>query len=132
MKAAGIWRRFFAHILDNFIIGLLIAVLCFIIALASLNPITFTLTFPVILILLMFPFSYYVIFESSKKQASLGKRFMEIKVVNCDGSKPSISRIMLRTLLYMIPLLAVFWYLPIFTKKSTVYDLLTRTRVVSN
>ena len=66
---------------------------------------------------------------------SLGYR----KVVNDNGSKPSIARIMLRTLLYvipfllyMIPLLAVFWYLPLFSKKSTVYDSLSRTRVVGD
>jgi uncharacterized RDD family membrane protein YckC len=132
MKAAGIWRRLFAHILDYFIILLIVVAFYFIIALFSLNPITFTLTPPVIIILLTFPFSYYVILKSSEKHASFGKRFMEIKVVTSDSSKLSVSRTMLRTLLYLLPFLAIFWYLPIFSHKSTIYDLLSNTRVISN
>ena len=139
MKAAGIWRRFFAYVLDNFIMVLIVAALFFVITISSLHQVTFTLTFLAIIISLTLPFSYYVIFESSKKQASFGKRLMGIKVVNDNGSKPSIARIMLRTLLYvipfllyMIPLIAVFWYLPLFSKKSTVYDSLSRTRVVGD
>ncbi len=132
MRAAGMWRRLVAHILDCLIISLIIMVFYFIVTLFSFNPTTFTLTLPLVIILLTFPFSYYVILESSKKHASFSKSLMEIKVVNRDGSEPSVFRIILRTTLYLLPLFTIFWYLPIFSKKSTIYDLLSYTRVISN
>lgn len=132
MRAAGMWRRLVAHILDCLIISLIITVFYFIVTLFSFNSTTFTLTLPLVIILLTFPFSYYVILESSKKHASFSKRLMEIKVINRDGSEPSVFRIILRTTLYLLPLFTIFWYFPIFSKKSTIYDLLNYTRVISN
>lgn len=130
MSTSVIWRRFFAHVLDCFIIAFVAMLLFFIATIFSPPPDTITL--PTLVVLLTLPFSYYVILESSDKQASFGKRLMDIKVVNANGGKSSASRIMIRTLLYFIPVLALLWYLPVFPEKTTVYDLLSGTKVVGS
>ena len=47
-------------------------------------------------------FMYYFILETYSGQ-TIGKRFTKTKVVSRDGSKPSIFKILMRTLLRLVP-----------------------------
>ena len=77
---------------------------------------------------------YFSYMESSTKQATFGKRFLDLKVVNLNGERISFGRALLRNIarLINIPIYS-FGYVPIlFTKHHQgVHDIIARTTVVS-
>lgn len=71
--------------------------------------------------------------EASKLQATLGKKWTKIKVVNEDGTKASFGKIILRNFLKILSLLLVFggFFLIFFNKKrKALHDYITGTLVV--
>lgn len=68
---------------------------------------------------------YYVILESIN-QKTLGKIITKTKVVTNDGEKPSLARILMRTLCRLIP----FEYFSYLVTVNGLHDRLSRTRVV--
>jgi uncharacterized RDD family membrane protein YckC len=96
--------------------------------------------------------AYFVSFERSKAQSTIGKRLMGLKVVDIKGERISLKQAMFRYLLYwvatdfvhvaayfvnfkaLILVWYLIWLLPIFfTKKSTtLYDIFSKTEVVNS
>lgn len=77
---------------------------------------------------------YFAYMESSNKQATFGKQFLNLKVVNLNNEKISFGQALLRNVarLINIPTYSLC-YLPIlFTKHHQgVHDIIARTTVVS-
>ena len=77
---------------------------------------------------------YFSYMESGTKQATIGKLFLNLKVVNLDGERISFGRALLRNIarLINIPTYSLC-YLPIlFTRHHQgVHDIIARTTVVS-
>lgn len=77
---------------------------------------------------------YFAYMESSNKQATFGKQFLNLKVVNLNNEKISFEQALLRNVarLINIPTYSLC-YLPIlFTKHHQgVHDIIARTTVVS-
>lgn len=77
--------------------------------------------------------SYNSTLEASKLQATLGKKWTKIKVVNEEGTKASVMQIILRNFLKILSLLLVFggFFLIFFNKKrKALHDYITGTLVV--
>lgn len=73
-------------------------------------------------------FLYYFIFESVSGK-TLGKIITKTKIVDSETkSKPSFSKVLIRTLARFIPLEAL--YILINEKKLTLHDLLSKTTVI--
>ena len=75
---------------------------------------------------------YLVVTESSEKQASIGKRCMNIKVINEDNSKTKVTQMILRVILYLIPVIQLASYITILAteKKQAVWDMILKQVVV--
>ena len=66
---------------------------------------------------------YYIILESYAKQASLGKRAMNIKVVTSKEKKPSFTNIVIRTLLWSGPSIFLYTYsYLVFMSVNTIFE----------
>ena len=79
-----------------------------------------------VLILALFQFAYYSIFEYATGRTP-GKFFNKTKVVSTDGSKPTFSQTLIRSLVRFIP----FEFLPIFSLYNRcLHDMISRTWVV--
>lgn len=98
VEYAGFWRRFAAHLLDNFIL-LFISVLVAIIG------------FSRDLAMLIVPLVYYTAFEGSSKQGTLGKQAMQIIVTDLDEKRVSYLRAFARVCaLILVPAAFSFLY----------------------
>ena len=77
---------------------------------------------------------YFAYMESSTKQATFGKQFLDLKVVTLNGERISFGRALLRNIarLINIPTYSLC-YLPIlFTRRHHgIHDIIARTTVVS-
>lgn len=91
-RLGEIWKRCAAYIFDIFLINLLIFILLISVTLTK-GPLAdiygIALTNLVI-------FAYFVYFESSKAQATPGKKWMDLKVVDLEGRRISFLRAFFR------------------------------------
>jgi uncharacterized RDD family membrane protein YckC len=137
---AGFWIRLVAWLID-IAIWLVVGIILILILGRSLGTV----------FALIFLAGYYTYFESSEKQATLGKQAMGIKVVNKDGGRISWSSALGRALIKMLPMYSTFvlaWFgtmifmislvidygifltIPISSRKQAVYDMIMDTYVV--
>ena len=109
VRYAGFWRRFVAHLIDQFIMGI-VAFMLFIPGLAMLgigigagfsedspSAIGFILAaiaayLTAILVILVLQWLYFALMESSNKQATLGKLALGIIVTDLSGGRISFGR----------------------------------------
>ena len=111
MNASGVWRRLFASILDGVFILSIYALIGLVLEVMSyLLKIEFSIHAIILKLIPIISYLYYVILESSAKQASLGKRVMNIKVVTSKENKPSFTNIVIRTLLWSAPSISLYIY----------------------
>lgn len=77
---------------------------------------------------------YFAYMESSNKQATFGKQFLNLKVVNLNNEKISFGRALLRNIarLINIPIYSLGYVTILFTRRHQgVHDIIARTTVVS-
>lgn len=124
-KYAGFWRRFAAILIDSFILGF------------SSGFILSLITYPTILqfsILNTFiSWLYFTIFESSSKQATLGKMALRIKVTDLEGKPISFARANGRYWSKILSgmLFAIGYLMAGFTKKKqALHDIIANTLVI--
>ncbi len=142
---AGFWKRFAAFLIDSIILFIFIQIIgSFIspIVMESLiaqaqetatlpflgGAVVYFMIFPLIIVL------YFALFESSSKQATLGKQLLKIKVVDCEGKRLSLLRALGRTfskILSMIPLYVGFIMVGASQKKQALHDKIAKTYVVN-
>lgn len=133
--------RFFASILDNFI---LIAVTAPFLLMFSGNPLALIISFAVSI-------SYHSWFHASAEQATPGERIFKLYVITNSGDRLSMRRSFERTLGFFLPFLPQYasvpddtaasmilflvfcWFAPILlTRNATgLHDILCDTRVVA-
>ena len=99
----------------------------------SNNSILFTI--PMLLIFYGHPL-YCIIFESSKKHRTLGKRLMHIVVKNQDGSYLTFSQNILRNIIKMVSIIIPFGFIisvimvAVSSKKQSIHDMIMNQMVV--
>lgn len=111
-QSAGLWIRIQAFVMDYLVILVYLALLTALVwTLNSVfpniskalfdNPLSGQITFTVVLTM---PVTlYFALYESSGWQATLGKRWKNLKVVYASGGRLSRTRAVFRTLLKFIP-----------------------------
>jgi uncharacterized RDD family membrane protein YckC len=130
----GFWARFVALVLDNAIV--------FIIMLAMLLPLGMvvatigmeSLTDVVAWLVVTFvPFLYWPVLESSRWQATFGKRIMGLEVTDLDGNRLGFLRALLRSLAKIISSIpfGIGFLIAAFTaRKQALHDIIVKTLVV--
>ncbi len=87
-----VWKRCAAYMLDIFIVNLFV----FLVLIASTLIIGPSLEIYGIAFANLSLFAYFVYFESSSEQATLGKKWMDLKVVDFEGRRISFVRAFFR------------------------------------
>ena len=109
VKPASRFKRFIANVLDGIIIMLPILLglaILYLLPTSVLSLSSNVTSAPWIIFFVIYGFSvlvYFPIFESSKYQATPGKKLLGLYVVTNDGGRVSKGRAILRSILYMIP-----------------------------
>ncbi|MGN0024081.1 MAG: RDD family protein [Candidatus Avelusimicrobium sp.] len=147
---AGFWRRAVALLVDSLIIGIISSILYItvlgtqVFKLIVQNPQTsdpkniLSIMGSMILFQILafiFFWLYFALQESSKSQATLGKRVMGLKVVGADGGRISFGRATGRTLGKLVSNMTLYfgYYMAGFTKKrQALHDLMADTFVVQH
>lgn len=77
--------------------------------------------------------TYFVFFESSTWQGTLGKSFLKLKIININGDRLSFYQCCLRTLFKLFTISTVFGFLLIFftAKKQLLHDILIKSTVIN-
>ena len=136
---AGFWVRFLAAFLDILVLGA--CVILFVFAIAALiaysgresllyDRLALPLFYGVIIFITV---SYYILMESGESAATLGKRWMNIKIIDTTGNQLTITRALARLIFRMLSFVLLtigFLIQPFTTSKQTLHDLLARTVVV--
>ena len=140
-RYAGFIIRFFAFCIDTIIlcIGLFILQLFFNIPMRvgyfnNLPPMT-PAVFGFNIVAVVGVWLYYALFQSSKWQATPGKRFFRIKVVDYHGNRISFGRATARYFSKYLSSLIFFigYFMIIFTeKKQALHDMIAKTLVVKD
>ena len=88
MNYAGFWKRFAAAIIDYFIFYIPFSTLrSFIVKSWLMNPDDPSHMWLLYIVTILLPWIYYAAFESSSKQATLGKMALGIKVTDLNGRR---------------------------------------------
>ncbi len=128
---AGFWRRFAAAILDLLILILPLAVLSIVVALVTGPKSRATaiadLSMPVVLWL------YFAIMESSRAQATVGKRLFGVRVADLEGEPVSFLRASARFFSKTFSILSFglgFFAVPFTRRKQALHDVVAGCLVV--
>ena len=142
---AGLWRRFFASVIDNFLYS--VGYFLWLIILFPQKGLNFFDSFRAMLYegqfiwfmfqYILFPLTalwlYNTLFECSSMQGTLGKALLGIKVTDSRGDRLGFLKASLRCLCKVVvsPLSIVGLFMPLFTKKrQALHDILAGTVVV--
>ena len=126
VQYAGFWRRFVAAFLDVTLIFMVLITIAVIFALSRIAPI-FALAVVII------PWIYSAIMESSSKQATLGKMLLGIVVTDLEGRRISFAKATVRYLGKAVSILLFFagFIMAGFSKrKQTLHDMMVGCLVV--
>lgn len=136
---AGFWVRFFAAFLDLLVLGAGVILMLFSIAALIAysgrdsilhNPQAASLFYGLIIFMAL---AYYILMESGIHSATLGKRWMNIKVLDSHGNRLTVwraaGRLLARIFSYLSLMLG-FLIQPFTRRKQALHDLLAGTVVV--
>jgi uncharacterized RDD family membrane protein YckC len=145
---AGFWKRFAAYLIDYILLTITIYLIAIVVGLftgvsgavaentgSGIMGIITALSGLSIFLLFFIPWLYYALFESSKKQATLGKMVLGIKVVTYDGGRISFGRATGRYFAKILSslILMIGYIMAGFTeKKQALHDMVAGTLVVNN
>jgi len=87
VKYAGFMERLVAHIIDGIILSFGLGVISFATGMSFTAGWVKVVYSPGSWLAMIFVAAYYIYFETSDKQATLGKQILNIKVVKQDGTK---------------------------------------------
>jgi len=137
----GFWRRVAAALLDGIVVQLISAIFGFVVGILIFvfSPAPFEQTSAVLPTSIALPagiaiaWLYFALMESSRRQATLGKRTMGVAVTDLDGERFSFWRASARHFAKFISIATLFigFVLAAFTaRKQALHDLLARSLVV--
>lgn len=124
MRYAGMTRRLLALLIDSIVIIGFYSLLGLIF---GQDPIfyTFSAHFDMVGLwffsgLMLFSTAYFVLFESSSWQATIGKRMLGLKVATLKGNRIGILRALVRRICKFLPLptIVINFFMILFTKKK--------------
>lgn len=127
---AGFLSRFVAYIIDMLMIGIARSILALIFGFSL-----FHVSIGLIWFGSIFGLLYFIIMESSKYQATVGKLLMRIKVVNMQGGRITLSESIIRNLskiLSAIFLLIGFLMVLLDDRKRALHDRIAGTFVIED
>ncbi|WP_163103352.1 RDD family protein [Peribacillus alkalitolerans] len=153
LEYAGFWIRFGAYLIDSIIVGIIMAIISSIAAIAIIgNSIdlalfldpeyipsgseigAFVAAYAVIIIIgLIISVLYYAVMQSSKWQATIGKKLLGLKVTDVHGNRIGFGRSIGRLLVYsfLSPIFMIGFIIAAFTeKKQALHDLIAGTLVI--
>lgn len=132
-KFVGFGKRFVAYMIDIVIIMfsafIVVMVLLFVLSFSSEEAVGQM----VMVVYFIVYVSYFILMESSVKQATLGKRLFKIKVINENGTRLSLINSLGRTLGRLLSgaIMGLGYVMILFTKdKQGLHDKLAKTYVV--
>lgn len=132
---AGFWIRVGAALIDGILVGIVTNIVLFLIRMAtgasddSLTPATFVS----IIVAIGIGAAYYIVMESSERQATFGKMALGLKVTDMDGARISPGTATVRYLAEILSglILLIGYIMVAFTpKKQALHDILAKTLVV--
>lgn len=145
---AGFWKRFLASFIDGLIVGIPINIivipLSFLLGVTAYsadpegtgvaNGIMLLFQFVVFIFTTVVTWLYFALMESSKKQATFGKRALGIKVATMNGERISFGRATGRYVGKILSsILCIGYIMAAFTqKKQGLHDILSGCLVVNN
>jgi uncharacterized RDD family membrane protein YckC len=142
---AGFWLRYLALTLDNIIVGIPLAIIAFLILFLvalitgenSSNPSTgFKLIQSFVYIAQIIAQICYFVILTNKRQATIGKRLLGLKVLSEEGSTISLGKIILRETIGKLVsgiILGIGFLMAAFTsKKQALHDIMSGSVVISN
>ncbi len=128
VRYAGFWLRFAAYFID----GIILQVVAILIYLISGSEILSPELIPQ-LVVVIFNFGYFIVMESSDKQATLGKMAVGIYVTDTNGQRISPGKAALRIFGKFLSVLTLFigFIMAGFTEhKQALHDMIANTLVV--
>ncbi len=140
---SGVWRRFIAWCIDRTIINLSLFLLS--VPLLFMTSVAGMMMFPMVLpmsglvgiglggVWLFADWLYFAAFESSSRGATIGKKWMGVRVTDADGNRLSFGRASLRyfsKILSALPMMLGFVMAFFTEKKQALHDLIAGTIVV--
>lgn len=127
----GFWARVIAFMIDLVILGTVCMIPVVLVVLADRFPEIFFLT-PIVWFGALF---YFPVMESSKWQGTVGKKLLNLKVVDKDGNRLSVFRSLLRSavkyLSFNITIGLISVLIPCSKDKRALHDSLSGTYVVA-
>lgn len=143
---ASFFSRVVAYFIDLFVVSAILTLLTYIGVLSffginydisQLSDVSYSMNNNrgYMLITILIGIAYYATLQSSKWQATIGKRLMKIKVTTMDGRRIGFLRAVVRYLVMfgLSNILFIGYLLALFTKrKQALHDLIARTLVVKN
>src|SRR5260221_2135217 len=130
----GFWVRVVALLLDNAIVFfILLAALLSIGMVAANVGMESVMDVAAWLVLTFVPFLYWPVLESSRWQATFGKRIMGLEVTDTDGNRLGFLRALLRSLakiISSIPFGLGFLMAAFTARKQALHDMIVKTLVV--
>lgn len=130
---AGFWERFAAQFVDSFILWLLMIPFSFVAALLVRNN-AMAMTFVAYIGIFALYWLYYALLESGEKSATLGKRWLGLKVLTADDHD-RISFLRATGRFFGRFLSAILFYVgylmqPFTSKRQTLHDVMTNVVVI--
>jgi len=130
----GFWARFVALVLDNAIVFMILLAagvsMAVVVATVGMEG---PMSVAASLIAAFVPFLYWPVLESSRWQATIGKRIMGLEVTDLDGNRLNFLRAFLRSLAKIISSIpfGIGFLLAAFTaRKQALHDMIVKTLVV--
>lgn len=127
---AGFGYRLVAYLIDALILGVVRFILSLLFGVSFLDNDRDLLWFDSI-----FNFMYFIVLESSSRQATYGKRFMNLRVVDENGDRISLGKAVVRNLSKIISafiLLIGFIMIAFDSRKQGLHDKIAGTFVVQD
>ena len=130
-------KRFAAFLIDNLILSMAVTGVAGlgIIDIASGGQGTGSyVSAPYLIATIIISALYYILLHSSKWQATIGKRFMGIKVATVSGEQVTVGRAAVRFIVMEVAstILYIGYFFMFFTqKKQTLHDLAAKTVVIN-
>ncbi len=142
---AGFWIRFLALTLDNLIVGVVLGLGSLVLTLLvgyllkenSAHPSTAFVIFSIVITILriILQLGYFIVL-TNKRQATIGKRLLGLRVVREDGRPLSLGKIILRETIGKLVsgiIIGVGYLMVAFTKKKqALHDIMSGSVVISN
>ena len=120
---AGFWKRFLAILVDSIMIGIIESLMVFVIG-GGIND---------KIIAVVLNWLYFTLFESSSKQATLGKMLLGILVTDLEGQRLTFGRANARywTKIFSGLILGIGFMMAGFTqRKQALHDIIAETLVI--